>query len=112
MRLRTWQIFSLSIFVASGLRSQEVRRALPVVPTPVPAPRAQPVHPEQFPGSQSILGERIPSSQSSEPSKPVESNPEPKASRGSVAEPDTKDREKATEDEIRLAPNQGQNSQA
>ncbi|HEX7195132.1 MAG TPA: hypothetical protein VF207_09200, partial [Chthoniobacterales bacterium] len=71
MRLRTWQIFSLSICLASGLQSQEVRRALPVVPTPAPAPKAQLVHPEQVPGSQSILGEKIPSPQSVEPRKPV-----------------------------------------
>ena len=112
MRLRTWQIFSLSIGVASGLQSQEVRRALPIVPTPAPAPKAQPVYPEQAPGSQSILGEKIPSPQSVEPRKPVESSPEAKASSGSAAEPDAKQRDQATEDEIRLAPNQGQNTQA
>src|SRR6516225_3533907 len=112
MRLHTWQIFSLSICLASALQSQEVRRALPVVPTPVPAPRAQPVHPEQLPGPQSILGEKIPSPQSVQPPKPVESTPGAKASSGSAAEPDAKERDQATDDEIRLAPNQGQPTQA
>jgi len=112
MRLHTWQIFSLSICLASALQSQEVRRALPVVPTPVPAPRAQPVHPEQLPGPQSILGEKIPSPQSVQPPKPVESTPGAKASSGSAAEPDAKEKDQATQDEIRLAPSQGQNAQA
>ena len=34
MRLRPWQILTCSICFASNLQSQEVRRALPVTPTP------------------------------------------------------------------------------
>jgi TolA-binding protein len=113
MRLRSWQILPLSIFLASCLQGQEVRRALPINPTPAPAPapRAQPVHPDQLP-AQSILDEKIPSALSAEPRKTPENGPDAKSSSGSAAEPDSKARDQATDDEIRLAPNQGQDTQA
>jgi tetratricopeptide (TPR) repeat protein len=111
MRFRSWQIFLLSVWLASDLQGQEVRRALPVTPTPAPAPRALPVHPDQVRGSQSILDEHIPSSQAQEPRKTLENNPGAKTSTGSAAEPDSKARDQATDDEIRLAPNQGQDTQ-
>jgi len=58
------------ICLASNLQSQEVRRALPVGPTPdQPAPRALPVYPDQSVGQPSILDEEwMPSAQSVEPS--------------------------------------------
>src|SRR6516225_1519736 len=112
MRFRSWQIFLLSVWLASDLQGQEVRRALPVTPTPAPAPRALPVHPDQVRGSQSILNENIPASQAQEPRRNLENNPDAKASTGSAAEPDSKTRDQATDDEIRLAPNQGQEAQA
>jgi hypothetical protein len=86
MRLRPWQIFTCSICFASTLQSQEVRRALPVTPTPVPAPRAQPVFPDQV-GQPSILDENIPSSQSAQPRRPVDNTKDVKTSTGSPAEP-------------------------
>src|ERR1700724_1417864 len=111
MRLRPWQILSLIICFASELQSQEVRRALPIAPTPEPAPRALPVHPDQIPRQQSILDENIPSSQSAEPRRSTENTPEAKSSAGSPAEPDSKTRDEAEQDEIRLTPNQGQDSE-
>src|SRR6516162_8168854 len=111
MRFRSWQIILFSGCLASGLPGQEVRRALPVAPTPAPAPRALPVHPDQVRGSPSILDENIPSSQAQEPRKSLENNPDAKTSTGSPAEPDSKARDQAADDEIRLAPNQGQNNQ-
>jgi TolA-binding protein len=112
MILRSWQILALSICLTSGLQGQEVRRALPITPTPAPAPRAQPVHPDQIPSSQSILDEKIPLPQSAQPRKTPENNSDAKTSTGSAAEPDSKVRDQATDDEIRLAPNQGQDTQA
>ena len=110
MRLRPWQIFTCSICLASTLQSQEVRRALPVTPTPVPAPRAQPVFPDQV-GQPSILDENIPSSQSAQPRRPVDNTKDVKTSNGSPAEPDSKTRDEADQDEIRLAPGQGLDAQ-
>ena len=112
MRLRPWQILTLIICFASELESQEVRRALPIAPTPEPAPRALPVHPDQIPRQQSILDENIPSSQSAEPRHATENAPEEKSSAGSPAEPDSKTRDEAEQDEIRLTPNQGQDSES
>jgi TolA-binding protein len=114
MRLRPWQILSLIICFASELQSQEVRRALPIAPTPEPAPRALPVHPDQIqiPRQQSILDENIPSSQSAEPRRSTENTPEAKSSAGSPAEPDSKTRDEAEQDEIRLTPNQGQDTES
>src|ERR1700737_1714886 len=112
MRLRPWQIISFIICFASELQSQEVRRALPVAPTPEPAPRALPVHPDQIPRQQSILDENIPSSQSAEPRRSTENTPEAKSSAGSPAEPDSKTRDEAEQDEIRLTPNQGQDTES
>ena len=112
MILRSWQILALSICLASGLQGQEVRRALPITPTPAPAPRAQPVHPDQIQNSQSILDEKIPLPQSAQPRKTPTNDSDAKSSTGSAAEPDSKARDRATDDEIRLAPNQGQDTQA
>src|SRR5260370_2634725 len=125
MRLRPWQILTFVICFASELQSQEVRRALPVAPTPEPAPRALPVtqtpepapralpvHPDQIPRQQSILDENIPSSQSAGPRRSTEDTPEAKSSAGSPAEPDSKTRDEAEQDEIRLTPNQGQDSES
>src|ERR1700693_1592015 len=110
MRLRPWQILSFIICFASELQSQEVRRALPIAPTPEPAPRALPVHPDQIqiPRQQSILGEKIPPSQSAEPRRSTENPPEAKSSAGSPAEPDSKTRDEAEQDEIRLTTYKGQ----
>src|SRR5580704_7179119 len=111
MRLRPWQILTCSICFVSNLQSQEVRRALPVTPTPEPAPRAQPVYPDQSIGQPSILNENIPPAQSVAPRRPVENSQESKASAGSPAEPDPKTRDEADQDEIRLAPGQAPDSQ-
>src|ERR1700745_146272 len=111
MRFRSWPNFLLRVWLASGFQGQEVRRSFPVTPTPAPAPRALPVRPDQGRGSQSILDENIPSSQAQEPRKTLENNPDAKTSTGSAAEPDSKARDQATDDEIRLAPNQGQATQ-
>src|SRR5205823_1600948 len=125
MRLRPWLIITCSIWLASGLQSQEVRRALPVVPIPQPAPRALPVSPDQpVPRAQpvlpdqpassqpSILNENIPSAQSVEPRRPSNSAQDAKASAGSPAEPDSKTRDAANQDEIRLTPGQGPDAQS
>ena len=112
MRLRSWQIFSFCISLASSLWGQEVRRALPVAPTPLPAPRAIPVHPDQVPGSPSILNEKIPLPQTPEIRRTFDNSPDAKSSSGSAAEPDSRGRDQATDDEIRLAPSQGQDAQA
>ena len=80
MRLHPWQILTCCICLASDLQSQEVRRALPVTPTPEPAPRAlpvapraQPVYPDQPAGQSSILDENMPSPQNL-PRRPAESS--------------------------------------
>src|ERR1700740_1025257 len=114
MRLHPWQIITCSICFASGLQSQEVRRALPVAPTPEPAPRAQPVLPDQPSSYPSILNENIPSAQSAEPPRhpASESAREANVSAGSPAEPDAKTRDAADQDEIRLAPGQGRDAQS
>jgi TolA-binding protein len=111
MRLRPWQILTCSICLVSHLQSQEVRRALPVTPTPEPAPRAQPVFPDQSVGQPSILNENLPSTQSVTPRRPIDNSQESKTSAGSPAEPDSKTRDEADQDEIRLAPGQGPDSQ-
>ncbi len=111
MRLLPWQILICSICFVSNLQSQEVRRALPVAPTPGPAPRALPVFPDQFTGQQSILDENMPSGQTAEPRHPADSPKDAKASSGSPAEPDPKTRDEADQDEIRLTPGQGPDSQ-
>src|SRR5580704_14455577 len=113
MRLRSWQILACSICFLSNLQSQEVRRALPVGPTPdQPAPRAQPVYPDQSVGQPSILDEKMPSAQSVEPRRPAGSPQDAKASAGSPAEPDAKTRDQAGQDEIRLTPGQGPNAES
>jgi TolA-binding protein len=113
MRLRSWQILACSICFLSNLQSQEVRRALPVGPTPdQPAPRAQPVYPDQSVGQPSILDEKMPSAQSVEPRRPADSPKDAKASAGSPAEPDAKTRDEAGQDEIRLTPGQGPNAES
>jgi TolA-binding protein len=47
MRLRPWQILTFILCFTSELQSQEVRRALPVTPTPDSVPRALPVSPAE-----------------------------------------------------------------
>jgi TolA-binding protein len=111
MRLRPWQILTCSICFVSNLQGQEVRRALPVTPTPEPAPRAQPVFPDQSAGQPSILNENLPSNQSVAPRHPSDNSQDAKASAGSPAEPDSKTRDEADQDEIRLAPGEGPDSQ-
>jgi TolA-binding protein len=111
MRLRPWQILTCSICFVSNLQGQEVRRALPVTPTPEPAPRAQPVFPDQSAGQPSILNENLPSTQSVAPRHPSDNSQDAKASAGSPAEPDSKTRDEADQDEIRLAPGEGPDSQ-
>jgi TolA-binding protein len=111
MRLRPWQILTCSICFVSNLQGQEVRRALPVTPTPEPAPRAQPVFPDQSAGQPSILNENLPSTQSVAPRHPSDNPQDAKASAGSPAEPDSKTRDEADQDEIRLAPGEGPDSQ-
>src|ERR1700736_1907504 len=111
MRLRPWQILTCSICFVSNLQGQEVRRALPVTPTPEPAPRAQPVFPDQSAGQPSILNENLPSTQSVAPRHPSDNSQDAKASAGSPAEPDSKTRVEADQDEIRLAPGEGPDSQ-
>src|SRR5260370_27844929 len=111
MRLRPWQIISFIICFASELQSQEVRRALPIAPTPEPAPRALPVRPEQIARQESILDENFPRYQSPEPRRSIETTPDAKSSAGSPAEPDSKTRDEAEQDEIRLTPNKGQDSE-
>src|ERR1700739_2304508 len=112
MRLRPWQIFTFIICFASSLQSQEVRRALPVAPTPEPVPRAQPVLPDQPSSHPSILNENIPSAQSVQPRHPADSTQQAKASAGSPAEPDAEARDAAGQDEIRLTPGQGPDAQS
>ncbi len=117
MRLHPWQILTCCICIASNLQSQEVRRALPVAPTPEPAPRAQPAAPRALPvypdqtGQPSILDENMPSPQSVPSRRPAEEPQDVKVSAGSPAEPDAKTRDQADQDEIRLAPSQGPDSQ-
>ena len=91
--------------LALTLHGQEVRRALPVVPTPTPspAPRAQPV-----PEANSILNERLPSAE--EAARPHRVEPDARSSKGSPAEPDSKPKDQ-TQDEIRLAPGQKGNTE-
>ncbi len=109
MRLRPWQILTCSICFVSNLLSQEVRRALPVTPTPDQSvPRALPVYPDQSAGQPSILDEKIPSSQKAETRQPAQ---DAKASAGSPAEPDSKTRDEADQDEIRLTPGQAPDEQ-
>jgi TolA-binding protein len=113
MRLRPWQLLTCSICFASNLLSQEVRRAIPVAPSPAPVPRAQPVYPDQTTGQPSILDERMPSAQSLEPRRPTESPKDARVSAGSPAEPDSKPKDADTDqDVIRLTPGQGTDAQS
>jgi TolA-binding protein len=96
----------LATFVTS--RAQEVRRAVPATPTPNPfnAPRALPVNPatpQPTLSQQSILNQRIPTQPSAESRRDS-------ASSGSAAEPDDATKSRVANDEIRLAPGEGQNA--
>jgi TolA-binding protein len=96
----------LATFVTS--RAQEVRRAVPATPTPNPfnAPRALPVSPatpQPTLSQQSILNQRIPTQPSAESRRDS-------ASSGSAAEPDDATKSRVANDEIRLAPGEGQNA--
>jgi TolA-binding protein len=115
MRLRPWKIATCSVCLASSLHGQEVRRALPVTPAPpqaeAPAPRAQPVIPDDRPGQPSILNENTPSGQTLQPRQPVDNPQDPKGSTGSAAEPDKNNKTDSDQDEIRLAPGKGADAQ-
>jgi TolA-binding protein len=96
----------LATFVTS--RAQEVRRAVPATPTPNPfnAPRALPVNPatpQPTLSQQSMLNQRIPTQPSAESRRDS-------ASSGSAAEPDDATKSRVANDEIRLAPGEGQNA--
>ncbi|MBV8969909.1 MAG: tetratricopeptide repeat protein, partial [Verrucomicrobia bacterium] len=103
MKLTACVVPVLLLGTLSTLRGQEVRRALPVAPTPTPndyVPRAQPVQPLNPFNSRSILREGITPAPTPSP-KPQASA----KSSGSDAEPDAKFRDQVTnKDEIRLAP--------
>jgi TolA-binding protein len=113
MRLRSWKIAACSVCLATSLHGQDVRRALPVTPSQseAPAPRAQPVLPDDQPGQPSILDENMPSGQTLQPRRPVDNPQDSKASAGSAAEPDKKGNDDNDQDEIRLAPSQGPDAQ-
>jgi tetratricopeptide (TPR) repeat protein len=104
--MRVWRLVVCSMSLAFMLQGQEVRRALPVAPTPSPgtAPRAQPVLPEE----NSILNERLPSAE--EAARPRKVEPDARSSKGSAAEPDSKPQDQ-TQDEIRLAPGQKESAE-
>jgi tetratricopeptide (TPR) repeat protein len=104
--MRFWRLVVYSFCLAFALQGQEVRRALPVSPTPTPgaAPRAQPVRPDE----NSILNERLPSAE--EAARPLRVEPDAKSSKGSAAEPETKPKDQ-TQDEIRLAPGQKESAE-
>jgi TolA-binding protein len=103
--MRVWRLLVCSMGLAVTLQGQEVRRALPVVPTPAPspAPKALPV-----PEDNSILNERLPSAE--EAARPHRVEPDARSSKGSPAEPDPKPKDQ-TQDEIRLAPGQKGNAE-
>jgi TolA-binding protein len=115
MRLRPWKIVTCGVCLASSLHGQDVRRALPVGPTPrqteAPAPRAQPVIPDDQTDQPSILNENLPPGRSLQPRQPLDNPQDPKASTGSVAEPDSTNKDDTDQDEIRLAPGQGGDTQ-
>ncbi len=116
MRLRPWNIVTCGVCLVSSLHGQDVRRALPVVtPTPfqsqAPAPRAQPVIPDDQTGKPFILNENPPSGQTLQPRAPGDNAQDPKASAGSAAEPSSKDNDANSQDEIRLAPGQSTDAQ-
>jgi tetratricopeptide (TPR) repeat protein len=104
--MRVWRLVVCGMSLAFMLQGQEVRRALPVAPTPSPgtAPRAQPVLPEE----NSILNERLPSAE--EAARPRKVEPDARSSKGSAAEPDSKPQDQ-TQDEIRLAPGQKESAE-
>lgn len=118
MRFRLWPVCSLSLGLLTQVWSQEVRRALPISPTPAPAPRALPVNPSDLPKApgDSILNEGIkqpflnqkPAVSSQKAAEPT---PTAATSSGSAAEPDPKTRDQVADDEIRLAPGAGAQSQ-
>jgi TolA-binding protein len=115
MRLRPWPIVVCGILLTSSLKSQEVRRAMPVTPDSdqAPAPRAQPVTPDDQLGRQPlIINQNIPSGRTLQPRQPSDTPEDPSASSGAPAEPDKKTTDQTDQNEIRLAPSQGQNYQS
>jgi TolA-binding protein len=113
MRLRFWQILTLSVAATAHLAGQEVRRALPVPASPAPTvsgqvPRAQPVTRSPIPSSadQSILNENLPNPSAPDVHRPLDAPPETKTSSGSSAEPDTKPKDSDADGDIRLGPSQ------
>ena len=114
MRLRPWQIIACSVLLTSSLKSQEVRRALPVTADPdqAPAPRAQPVIPDDQLGQPSITNQNIPSARTLQPREPADTPEDPNASSGARAEPDANSNDQTDQNEIRLAPRQGPGAQS
>lgn len=113
MTFRFWPVCTLCLGLLGQAWSQEVRRALPIAPTPAPAPRALPVNPSYQPQSpdNSILNQGI--RQPFLAPKPA-ATPQPtpaSTSSGSAAEPDPKTRDHVADDEIRLAPGAATQSQ-
>jgi TolA-binding protein len=79
--------------------------------TDAPAPRAQPVIPDDQTGQPSILDQNLPAGQTLQPRQPGDSPQDPRASAGSAAEPDSQNNGDSDHDEIRLAPSQGADGQ-
>ena len=116
MTLRFWPVvWALCLSLLAQARGQEVRRALPIAPTPAPAPRALPVNPSELPppSGDSILDQGIKQPFLTPKPAPTPQKPAEPASTssGSSAEPDPKTRDQVTDDEIRLAPSSGAQSQ-
>ena len=118
MTFRFWSVCALSLGLLAQVWSQEVRRALPISPTPGPAPRALPVNPSDLPQApgDSILNQGIKQPFLNQrplgnPQRTAEPAPTAPTSSGSAAEPDPKTRDQVADDEIRLAPGAGAQSQ-
>lgn len=110
MRSQAWRVIGCGVLLTASVFGQEVRRALPVNPTPIPrAQPARPLNPFDPSGGDSILNENTPQDFSVRPAPQVRPQPQvaidPKSSAGAPAEPDKKIKD-SDEDEIRLAPNQ------
>lgn len=118
MTFRFWSVCALSLGLLAQAWSQEVRRALPISPTPGPAPRALPVNPSELPQApgDSILNQGIKQPFLNQrplgnPQRTAEPAPTAPTSSGTAAEPDPKTRDQVADDEIRLAPGAGAQSQ-
>jgi hypothetical protein len=69
------------------------------------------VIPDDQTSQPSILNENLPSGRALQPRQPLGNSQDPKASTGSVAEPDSTNKDNTDQDEIRLAPGQGADTQ-